>query len=95
MLWLWRTRSPARGKLPALLDHEPHLARSPAGLPVIADKRFAFKEFEADLTSRGGGRTVEGVAVRVAQRILVLAAAIRRDHNTGAQPPRSATGFDH
>ncbi|EFL27545.1 conserved hypothetical protein [Streptomyces himastatinicus ATCC 53653] len=31
-----------------------------------------------------GGRTLEGVAVRVAQRILAMAAAIWRNHKTGA-----------
>ena len=31
-----------------------------------------------------GGRTFEGVAVRVAQRLLAMAAAIWHNHNTGA-----------
>ncbi|MEU1626462.1 IS982 family transposase [Streptomyces sp. NPDC020096] len=42
-----------------------------------------------------GGRTFEGVAVRVAQRILALAAAIWRNHKTGAPITRSLVAFDH
>ncbi|MER5466934.1 IS982 family transposase [Streptomyces sp. NPDC002668] len=42
-----------------------------------------------------GGRTFEGVAVRVAQRILAMAAAIWRNHKTGAPVLRSLTAFDH
>ena len=36
-----------------------------------------------------GGRTFEGVAVRVARRILAMAAAIGRNHKTGAPSTRS------
>lgn len=42
-----------------------------------------------------GGRTFEGVAVRVAQRILALAAAIWRNHTTGQPVTRSLIAFDH
>ncbi|XHM61980.1 transposase [Streptomyces iranensis] len=42
-----------------------------------------------------GGRTFEGVAVRVAQRILAMAAAIGRNHKTGAPSTRSLAAFDH
>ncbi|WP_225850030.1 hypothetical protein [Streptomyces sp. HPF1205] len=42
-----------------------------------------------------GGRTFEGVAVRVAQRVLAMAAAIRRNHKTGAPVVRSVVTFDH
>lgn len=42
-----------------------------------------------------GGRTFEGVAVRVAQRILAMAAAIWRNHKTGAPIMRSLVAFDH
>ncbi|PZT72332.1 MULTISPECIES: IS982 family transposase [unclassified Streptomyces] len=42
-----------------------------------------------------GGRTFEGVAVRVAQRILAMAAAIWHNHKTGAPVLRSLTAFDH
>ena len=38
-----------------------------------------------------GGRSYAGVAIRVAQRILAMAAAIWRNNQTGA-PVRRATG---
>ncbi|TMQ79652.1 IS982 family transposase [Actinomadura soli] len=44
---------------------------------------------------RHGGRTFEGVAVRVAQRILAMAAAIWHNHRTGQPITRSLTAFDH
>ncbi|MCX5562965.1 hypothetical protein [Streptomyces sp. NBC_00038] len=42
-----------------------------------------------------GGRTFEGVAVRIVQRILAMAAAIRRNHKTGAPSTRSLVAFHH
>ncbi|GAX57943.1 IS982 family transposase [Streptomyces olivochromogenes] len=42
-----------------------------------------------------GGRTHEGVAVRVAQRILAMAATIWHNHKTGAPIMRSLIAFDH
>jgi Transposase DDE domain len=42
-----------------------------------------------------GGRTVEGVAVRVAQRILAMAAAIWHNNKTGAPITRSLIAYDH
>ncbi|MEY9968795.1 hypothetical protein ABIA33_006882 [Streptacidiphilus sp. MAP12-16] len=42
-----------------------------------------------------GGRTIEGVAVRVAQRILAMAAAIWHNNNTGASVTRSLIAYDH
>ncbi|MGD3109333.1 IS982 family transposase [Streptomyces sp. YGL11-2] len=42
-----------------------------------------------------GGRTFEGVAVRVAQRILAMAASIWHNHKTGAPVLRSLTAFDY
>ncbi|MFF7214931.1 transposase, partial [Streptomyces sp. NPDC008238] len=42
-----------------------------------------------------GGRTFEGVAVRVAQRILAMAAAIWHNHHTNAPTTRSLIAFDH
>jgi hypothetical protein len=42
-----------------------------------------------------GGRTYEGVAVRVAQRILALAAAIWHNNKTGAPITRSLIAYDH
>jgi hypothetical protein len=42
-----------------------------------------------------GGRTVEGVAVRVAQRMLALAAAIWHNFQTRQTVSRSLTAYDH
>lgn len=42
-----------------------------------------------------GGRTFEGVAVRVAQRILALTAAIWRNFHTGQDTSRSLIAYDH
>ncbi|MDX3539794.1 hypothetical protein PV721_36855 [Streptomyces sp. MB09-01] len=42
-----------------------------------------------------GGRTFEGVAVRVAQRVLPLAAAIWHNHKTGQPITRSLIAYDH
>ncbi|KWW97869.1 transposase [Carbonactinospora thermoautotrophica] len=41
-----------------------------------------------------GGRTFEGVAVRVAQRILAMAAAIWHNHTIGAPTARSLIAYD-
>jgi hypothetical protein len=42
-----------------------------------------------------GGRTFEGVAIRVAQRILAMAAAIWHNNSTGAPTTRSLIAYDH
>ncbi|MGH3247906.1 MAG: IS982 family transposase [Trebonia sp.] len=42
-----------------------------------------------------GGRTFEGVAVRVAQRILALTAAIWRNYRTGQDVSRSLIAYDY
>jgi DDE family transposase len=42
-----------------------------------------------------GARTPEGVAVRVAQRVLALAAAIWHNFHTGQAVSRSLTAYDH
>jgi hypothetical protein len=42
-----------------------------------------------------GGRSVEGVAIRVAQRILAMAAAIWHNHHTNQPITRSLTAYDH
>lgn len=42
-----------------------------------------------------GGRTFEGVASRVAQRILAMTAAIWHNHRTGQPVTRSLTAYDH
>jgi hypothetical protein len=42
-----------------------------------------------------GGRSPDGVAVRILQRILALTAAIWHNHHTGQPVPRSLTAYDH
>lgn len=42
-----------------------------------------------------GGRTFEGVAIRVAQRILARAAGIWHNHKIGAPVTRSLVAYDH
>ena len=42
-----------------------------------------------------GGRTFEGVAIRVAQRILAMAAAIWHNNKTGVPVTRSLIAYDH
>jgi hypothetical protein len=42
-----------------------------------------------------GGRTIEGVAVRVLQRILALTAAIWHNYHTGQPVMRSLIAYDH
>lgn len=42
-----------------------------------------------------GGRTFEGVAIRVAQRMLALAAGIWHNNHIGAPVTTSLIAFDH
>jgi DDE family transposase len=42
-----------------------------------------------------GGRTMEGVAVRIAQRILAMTAAIWHNDRTGQPTTRSLIAYDH
>jgi len=42
-----------------------------------------------------GGRTHEGIAVRIAQRVLALAAAIWHNFRAGQPVTRSLTAYDH
>jgi hypothetical protein len=44
---------------------------------------------------RHGGRTFEGVAVRVTQRVLAMAAGIWHNNLTGATVTRSLIAYDH
>jgi hypothetical protein len=44
---------------------------------------------------RHGGRTFEGTAVRVAQRILAMSAAIWHNFHTGQTVSRSLIAYDH
>ena len=49
---------------------------------------------ELDL-ERHDGRTIEGVTVRVLQRLLALTAAIWHNHSTGQPVMRSLIAYDH
>ena len=49
----------------------------------------------AEVLEAHGGRTHEGVAVRVAQRILAMAAAIWHNNKTCAPVTRSLIAYDH
>jgi hypothetical protein len=42
-----------------------------------------------------GGRTIDGVTARIAQRLLALTAAIWHNRATGQAITRSLTAFDH
>ncbi|MEU0466262.1 IS982 family transposase, partial [Amycolatopsis sp. NPDC006131] len=42
-----------------------------------------------------GGRTIEGVGVRIAQRLLALTAAIWHNRATSQPTTRSLTAYDH
>jgi hypothetical protein len=42
-----------------------------------------------------GGRTFEGVAIRVTQRILAVATAIWHNNETGQPVTRSLIAYDH
>ncbi|GAA2807754.1 hypothetical protein GCM10010505_37500 [Kitasatospora aburaviensis] len=42
-----------------------------------------------------GGRTIEGVAIRVARRILALATGIWHNNRIGAPDTRSLIAYDH
>ncbi len=42
-----------------------------------------------------GGRSIEGVTIRVAQRLLALAAAIWHNNATNAPISRSLIAYDH
>jgi hypothetical protein len=44
---------------------------------------------------RHGGRTFEGVAVRVTQRVLAMTAGIWHNNLTGAAVTRSLIAYDH
>lgn len=81
-----------------------YLVCTPAGMPILwalADPKLgerevlaAMLEVDADL-EKHGGRAMEGVAVRVAQRVLALAAALWHNFQTGQPVSRSLTAYDH
>jgi hypothetical protein len=138
---LWALAHPKldeREVLAAMLEADADVVADRPGLLLIADKGFAARWFEAELTEQGitllrpskkteekrsgepllkkvrqliescndtlkrqldleqhGGRTFEGVAARIAQRILAMAAAIWHNFQTGQQISRSLVAYDH
>jgi hypothetical protein len=104
---LWALADPKIGErevLAAMLDVEPGLAAARPGLILITDKGFADRQLiesvndtlkgQLDLEAHGG-RTFEGVAIRVAQRVLAMAAAIWHNNKTGRPVTRSLIAYDH
>jgi len=68
------------------------------GEPLLKSVRQLIESVNDTLRGRldleqHGGRTFEGVAVRVAQRVLATAAAVWRNHKTGAPVVRSLVTF--
>jgi hypothetical protein len=71
-----------------------------AGEPMLKKVRQLIESINDTLKGQldleqHGGRTMEGVAVRVAQRVLALAAAIWHNFQTGQPVSRSLTAYDH
>ncbi len=70
------------------------------GEPLLKSVRQLIESVNATLKGQldleqHGGRTFEGVAVRVAQRVLALAAAIWHNHKTAQPVMRSLIAYDH
>jgi hypothetical protein len=71
-----------------------------AGAPMLKKVRQLIESVNDTLKGqldleRHSARTVEGVSVRVAQRILAMAAAIWHNFHTGQTVSRSLTAYDH
>ena len=71
-----------------------------AGEPVLKSVRQLIESVNDTLKGQldletHGGRTFEGVAIRIGQRILALAAAIWHNNKTGAPVTRSLIAYDH
>ena len=91
---LWALANPKldeREVLQAMLDVDEDLVADRPGLLIIADKGSASKEFENDLVMCGA----ELLRPSFAQRILAMAAAIWRNHRTGAPSTWSLAASDH
>lgn len=71
-----------------------------AGEPMLKKVRQLIESINDTLKGQldleqHGARSIEGVSVRVAQRILALAAAIWHNFRTGQPVTRSLTAYDH
>ena len=90
-----------------MLTGVPKLAQQPWSELANEARRCYFKPLRQVIESvndtlkgqldleRHGGRTVDGVTVRVLQRILALTAAIWHNDATGQTVMRSLTAYDH
>ena len=77
-----------------------HELRQRTGEPLLKKVRQLIESVNDTLKGQldleqHGGRSIEGVAVRVAQRILAMAAAIWHNFRTGQAVSRSLTAYDH
>ncbi|MEU4897316.1 hypothetical protein AB0B12_32025 [Streptomyces sp. NPDC044780] len=84
--WLRHVRAHYRDMFPFIPQDSGYNKRLRAALPQIARVIRVLAH---------GGRTAEGVAVRVAQRVLALAAAIRHNLQTGQAVSRSLNAYGH
>jgi hypothetical protein len=71
-----------------------------AGEPMLKKVRQLIESINDTLKGQldleqHGGRTMEGVTVRIAQRVLALATAIWHNFQTGQAVTRSLTAYDH
>jgi integrase len=62
---------------------------------VVGDQRPGDRLAGVVVVPDRGGRTFDGVAIRIAQRILAMAAAIWHNNNTGQPVTRSLIAYDH
>lgn len=76
------------------VDEQPHPIFSPQGGSANHVGLKGQLKGQLDLEQHGA-RTFEGVAIRVAQRVLALATAIWHNHHTGQPITRSLTAYDH
>jgi hypothetical protein len=84
----------------ALLRPSRKREKKRSGEPILKKIRQLIESVNDTLKGRldlefHGGRSCEGVAIRVAQRVLALAAAIWFNNMTGAPVTRSLIAFDH
>ncbi|GAA3840873.1 hypothetical protein GCM10022380_68770 [Amycolatopsis tucumanensis] len=72
----------------------PSTATAPRTRPSTCSNRSATLKGQLELELHGG-RTIEGVAARIAQRLLALTAAIRHNHRHRQPTTRSLIAYDH
>ena len=80
---------------PNYRNHTPHPAQHLlTPFRQLIESVFDTLKGQLDLEHHGG-RTIDGVTARIAQRILALTAAIWHNRNTGQPITRSLTAYDH